>query len=148
MTKGEIQLRIANRLLSPCLSYGFSVAVGVASPAHSPQADENAQVIEVSAKKYEFNPSEIRVPRGARIQLKVHSADVTHGVKLDVYPEGAKDKSTPGLVFDQPSENAKVAKGVDQVLNFIAKDSGTYDFKCAKLSGFGHERMRGKLVVG
>lgn len=105
------------------------------------------RVIEVSAKKYEFTPAEIHVKQGARVELKVHSVDETHGIKIDVYPEGAKDKSKPGLLFDHPETNGKVEKNVDQVLDFVAVEPGTYDFKCAKLCGMGHRHMQGKLIV-
>jgi len=81
------------------------------------------------------------------VELKVHSVDETHGVKLEVYPEGAKDKGTPGLVFEHPDDNGKVTKGTDQVLDFVAQVPGTYDFKCAKFCGFGHDKMKGKLIV-
>jgi cytochrome c oxidase subunit 2 len=138
---------MAKRFFALVLAGGASVAAGIASPGNAPQADANTKVIEVLAKKYEFSPSEIRVPKGSRVELKVHSVDEPHGVKLDVYPEGAKDKGAPGLVFDHPDENGKVTKGVDQVLNFVAQVPGTYDFKCAKFCGFGHDRMKGKLIV-
>jgi cytochrome c oxidase subunit II len=105
------------------------------------------QIIEVSAKKYEFTPAEIHVKVGARVELKVHSEDETHGLKLDAFPEGSKDKSKPGLLFDPPNENGKVTKGVDQVVDFVAQEPGTYDFKCAKVCGLGHGHMKGKLIV-
>ena len=106
-----------------------------------------SRVIEVSVKKYEFTPAEIRVKKGERVELKVHSVDETHGIKIDVYPEGAKDKTSPGLLFDHPETNGKVEKNVDQVLDFVAAGPGTYDFKCAKLCGMGHRHMEGKLIV-
>jgi heme/copper-type cytochrome/quinol oxidase subunit 2 len=105
------------------------------------------RVIEISAKKYEFTPNEIRVRKGEHVELRVHSEDATHGVKLDVYPEGTTDKSVPGLMFDRPDENGKVKKGVDQVVDFVAEEPGTYDFKCARFCGFGHDKMKGKLIV-
>jgi heme/copper-type cytochrome/quinol oxidase subunit 2 len=121
------------------------------SPVRAQSADGKndapARVIEISAKKNEFSPTEIRVKMGERIQLKVHSVDETHGVKIDVYPEGSKDKSTPGLKFAQPEQNGKVEKNVDQVLEFVAVKEGAYEFKCAKLCGMGHGRMKGKLIV-
>lgn len=138
-------MRIAKGFIALVLAGGAFVAAGV--PRNAPQADVNTKVVEVSAKKYEFMPSEIHVAKGTRVELKVHSVDETHGVKLDVYPEGAKDKGTPGLLFDHPGENGKVTKGTDQVLDFVAQVAGTYDFKCAKFCGFGHDRMKGKLVV-
>jgi cytochrome c oxidase subunit II len=105
------------------------------------------KVIEISAKKYEFTPNEVRVKKGDRVQLKIHSVDTTHGAKLELYPEGSKDKSTPGLKFAEPNQNEKVEKNVDQVLDFVAVEAGTYEIKCAKLCGLGHGRMKGKLIV-
>src|SRR5271154_5135243 len=139
-------MRIAKQLVVLLLAGGIPITAGVASPANA-QADANTKGIEVSAKKYEFSPSEIRVPKGTRVELKVHSVDETHGVKLEVYPEGAKEKGTPGLIFEHPGDNWKVAKGADQVLDFVAQAPGTYDFKCAKFCGFGHDKMKGKLIV-
>jgi cytochrome c oxidase subunit 2 len=105
------------------------------------------RVIDVSAKKYEFSPAEIKVKVGEKVELKVHSEDETHGVKLNLYPEGAKNKKEIGLVFDTPDANGKVTKETDQVLDFVAQKPGTYDFVCAKFCGFGHDKMKGKLIV-
>jgi cytochrome c oxidase subunit II len=105
------------------------------------------QIIELSAKKYEFTPSEFHARVGAHVELRLHSGDATHGVTLDPYTEGAKDKGVPGLEFSQPDENGKVKKDVDQVVDFVAREPGTYDFKCAKFCGFKHDKMNGKLIV-
>ncbi len=99
-----------------CLLTGLPVRAQSADAKN----DAPARVIEISAKKYEFSPSEIRVKMGEMIQLKVHSVDEPHVVKIDVYPEGSKDKSTAGLKFGQPEQNGKVEKNVDQVLEFVA----------------------------
>jgi cytochrome c oxidase subunit 2 len=129
-------------------SVGFAMATYRMALAQGPENQTEApQVVEVSAKKFEFSPSEMHVRKGTRVELRIHSEDDTHGVKLNVYPEGTKDKGTPGLLFDQPIENGKVTKHVDQVLDFVAQEPGTYDFKCAKLCGLGHDRMKGKLIV-
>ncbi len=104
-------------------------------------------VIEVSSKKYEFTPNEIHVKKGTKVELKVHSVDEPHGIKLSLHPKGSKDKSFPGLVFTDPAGNGKVEKDKDQVLEFVAEKAGTYEFECAKFCGFGHRRMKGKLVV-
>ena len=112
----------------------------------APAGDASAKTIEISAKKYEFTPAEIRVKVGERLRLKVHSEDETHGVKFNLYPEGA-DKSVVGLQFDHPEDNGKVEKGVDQVLEFVAAKPGTYEFKCAKVCGMHHGKMKGQLIV-
>jgi cytochrome c oxidase subunit 2 len=106
-----------------------------------------AQVIEVTARKYEFAPAEIHVTKGSRVRLRVHSTDEAHGIRLNLYPEGSKDKSSRGLAFDNPQENGKVQKGQDQVLDFVAQQAGTYEFKCARVCGMHHGRMKGKLIV-
>jgi cytochrome c oxidase subunit 2 len=143
----RIPVSIPTRFFALVLAAVVSVATSTAAPGRAPQSDANTKTIELSAKKYDFSPTEIRVAKGTHVELKVHSVDDTHGVKLDIYPEGAKDKATPGLVFDQPDQNGKVAKGADQVLDFVAQTPGTYDFKCAKFCGFGHDKMKGKLIV-
>ena len=128
----------------------IGVAVGLIITgirAQDQNADGAPQIIEVSAKKYQFTPSEIRVKSGTKIELKVHSVDDTHGVKLELYPEGATDKSSPGLVFDSPELNGKVEKNQDQILDFVAKEPGTYQFKCAKVCGMHHGSMKGTLIV-
>ena len=140
-------MSITTRFFVFALAGAVSLSTGMAAAAPVPQSDTNTKVIEVSAKKYEFSPAEIRVAKGTHVELEVHSVDDTHGLKLDVYPEGAKDKGAPGLVFDHPDQNGKVSKGTDEVLDFVAQTPGTYDFKCAKFCGFGHDKMKGKLIV-
>jgi cytochrome c oxidase subunit II len=140
-------MRIPARFLVLLFAGAAISLVGTFVPLGVAQSDANTKTIEVSAKKYEFSPAEIRVAKGTHVELKVHSVDDTHGIKLDVYPESAKDKGTPGLVFDHPDQNGKVSKGADQVLDFVAQTPGTYDFKCAKFCGFGHDKMKGKLIV-
>src|ERR1700722_5511456 len=94
-------MRIARQLAVLLFVGSFPIAAEFASPA-SAQSDANTKVIELSAKKYDFTPAEIRVPKGTRVELKVHSVDDTHGVKLDVYPEGAKQKGTPDWYSNIP----------------------------------------------
>ena len=82
-------------------------------------------------------------------QIKLSTADRAHGLKLDLYPEGAQQAGPPGLVFDHPQDDAKVEKNKDRVIEFLAARPGTYDFKCSVQCsmGHGHDRMTGKLVV-
>jgi heme/copper-type cytochrome/quinol oxidase subunit 2 len=113
---------------------------GAANPPH---------VIDVTSKTFEFAPNEIHVKVGERVQIKLHSADRAHGLKLDLYPEGASQEGPPGLVFDHPQDDAKVEKHKDRDIEFVAARAGTYDFKCSVQCsmGHGHDRMTGKLIV-
>lgn len=142
--------RIGRITIASCAVIGaFAGFLTLRAQTTDTKAAGAVQVVEISAKKYEFTPSEIRVKSGTRVELKVHSVDETHGVKLELYPEGTrdKDKTQPGLIFDKPELNGKVEKDQDQVLDFVAQQPGTYQFKCAKICGMHHGSMKGTLVV-
>ena len=118
--------------------------------SQSSGAADSPHVIEVTAKTFEFVPNEIRVKAGERVQIKLSSVDRAHGLKLDIYPEGASEDGNPGLVFDHPQDDAKVEKKKDRVIEFVAARAGTYDFKCSvqcSMFGHGHDKMTGKLIV-
>jgi cytochrome c oxidase subunit II len=115
----------------------------------SPGAADSPYVIEVIAKKFEFMPNEIHVKIGERVQIKLRTVDRAHGLRLNIYPEGASEDGNPGLVFDHPQDDAKVEKHKERVVEFVAARLGTYDFKCSVQCsmGHGHDRMTGKLIV-
>ena len=138
-------MRIRHSMFAILIAGAF-LAMRLGAQNSDASGDAAVKTIEISAEKYEFTPSEIHVKVGEHVRLKVHSLDETHGVKLNLYPEGA-DKSVVGLQFDHPEDNGKVAKGVDQVLEFVAAKAGTYEFKCAKVCGMHHGKMKGELVV-
>jgi cytochrome c oxidase subunit 2 len=137
---GAIGSTLPFGLLAFALQWGI-LALGASLQTASPK------VIEITAKKYQFDPAEVHVKKGEHIELRVHSADETHGIKIEIYPDGTSHNSSPGLVFANPGVNGKVEKNVDQILDFVAAEPGTYEFKCAKLCGMGHGRMQGKLIV-
>src|ERR1700757_3203300 len=72
-----------------CLSTG-------ANPRTAPPA-EGTQVITLTAKKYEFDPSPIRLKQGTPLQLKSAPADHVHAFKISDVPEGG---GQPGLIFN------------------------------------------------
>jgi cytochrome c oxidase subunit 2 len=125
----------------------FPVAGGFASPTNSPQTDQNVRIIEVTAKKYEFNPSPIHVKQGTKVQLKITALDRAHGFKINLYPDGSDMKGDPGLVFTSNEDCLKIEKGSPEVVEFVAHTPGTYSFKCCKHCGLDHKRMKGQLVV-
>jgi len=127
-----------------------SLSATLLARTQSSGASDSPHVIEVTAKTFEFVPNEIHVKVGERVQIKLTSADRAHGLKLDLYPEGASEDGKPGLVFDHPQDDAKVEKKKDRVIEFVAGRAGTYDFKCSvqcSMFGHGHDKMTGKLIV-
>lgn len=112
-----------------------------------PVQDANVQVIDMTAKKYVFNPSPIHVKKGTKVQLRITSTDHTHGFKINLYPDGGDTKGAPGLEFTTPEDCWKLPKGQAITIEFVAKTPGHYPFKCCKFCGFGHMGMKGELIV-
>ena len=136
-----------------CLLALLSLAsLSATLPARTQSAGiaDSPHVIEVTAKTFEFVPSEIHAKVGERVRIVLRSADRAHGLQLNIYPEGASEDGNPGLVFDRPQDDAKVEKKKERVIEFVAARAGTYDFKCSvqcSMIGHGHDRMTGKLIV-
>lgn len=116
-------------------------------PNMSPATSEGVQVIEVTAKKYEFNPSPIHVKQGTRVQLKITAADHVHGFKISELPDGADISGKPGLVFSSPQDCRRIEEGKTETVEFVAQTSGTYSFRCCVRCGWHHKDMKGELIV-
>jgi plastocyanin len=116
----------ATRTLSFFLLVGVAVAASVFCPTIASRADqdEQVQVIEVTAKKYVFNPSPIRVKQGARVRLRFTALDKDHGFKVNPYPDGADAGSPPGLVFAPHDDCVTLAKGNLTEVDFVARSNG------------------------
>lgn len=111
--------------------------------------DQNVQVIEMTARKYEFVPSQVRVKQGTLVQLKITATDRDHGLKILVVPEGVDRSSGLGLEFMPPQDNNgwKLKKNKETTIAFVAKTAGVYEFRCSVACGIHHGRMKGQLVV-
>lgn len=113
----------------------------------SAEDSQNVQVIEVTAKKYEFNPSVIRVKQGQRVQLKITATDRSHGFNIKEFSEGEGKSGSPGLIFSSPEDCRKLEKNQTQTIEFVARTPGTYPFKCCVFCGLHHGSMKGELIV-
>jgi cytochrome c oxidase subunit 2 len=97
------------------------------------QADKDAsgpQVVKVTAKKYDFEPSTITVVRGRPVRLEVTAVDHDHGIEITEF--GVKQK---------------LEKGKPTVVEFTPDKAGEFTFHCSVFCGLGHHGMKGKLVV-
>lgn len=86
--------------------------------------------IKVTAKKYQFEPNVITVKKGQQVKLIVTALDHDHGFKLEAFN------------IDQ-----RLKKGDPATIEFTADKAGTFPFQCSVVCGFGHRKMKGKLVV-
>jgi cytochrome c oxidase subunit 2 len=105
-------------------------AVAFSTRARAPQNPE-PRVIEITAKRYAFEPAVVEVTQGEPIRLLVRSADGPHGIAIKE------------LKIDK-----EVERGPDPVkIEFTAKDVGEFQMLCTVICGEGHLTMTGKLVV-
>ena len=88
------------------------------------------EVIKVSAKRFEFSPSQITLKKGVPVVLEFTSADRLHGFNC------------PGLEIRTDIEPGKVSR-----LEFTPKKAGSFPFHCDNFCGVGHGKMKGTIIV-
>jgi cytochrome c oxidase subunit 2 len=131
------------------LALAVFAVISSAVPASCAQSSSGdaVQVITVTAKKYEFDPSLIRVKQGTKVRLSITATDHDHGFKISPFPDGAEKSGDPGLVFSSPQDCTKIEKGKTVTVEFVAQKAGTYSFRCCVVCGFHHHSMKGELIV-
>jgi cytochrome c oxidase subunit II len=139
---------IAIRALVPSLT-AFFAALAFCLPQPSPVVaeDQKVQVIELTAKKYEYSPSPVHVKIGTKVQLRITAVDHDHGFKIGVDPDAGKANGKSGLVFASPQDCWQLKKGETTTIEFLAQVSGTYTFRCCHTCGLGHRGMKSEVVV-
>ena len=93
-------------------------------------AAENEQVIQITAKRFEYSPKEITVKKGVPVVFQFTSLDRLHGFNC------------PGLKLRLDIRPGKV-----NTLRFTPDKAGTFPFHCDNFCGSGHEGMRGTIIV-
>jgi heme/copper-type cytochrome/quinol oxidase subunit 2 len=113
----------------------FLTAIGAAWLAPpAPLAAQSAppRVVRIMAERFTFSPSQVRVPRGTRIEFRLSSGDTNHGFRIIgtrvnvIVPKRGRGEIT---------------------VTFEATEPGRYVFECSKPCGAGHSIMRGEIVV-
>jgi cytochrome c oxidase subunit 2 len=121
-----------NRIVSIILLAGVCEIglVGVPSMINLTGASDNPKVIDITAKKFEFTPSEITLKKGEPVILRLTSADRVHGfmakpLKIDT---------------DIPND-----KGKDVAVT--PDTAGDFTMICDHYCGTGHGGMKMKVTV-
>lgn len=83
------------------------------------------------AKAWTWNPAEIRVPAGARVNFILTSVDVVHGLLID---------GTTVNVMALPGQITRVSHTFDK--------PGEHLLVCQEYCGTGHHTMSGRVIVG
>ena len=92
---------------------------------------ESPRRIEITAKKFAYDPNEITVKVGEPVVLVLHSSDVTHG-------------------FEVPRLNIKaqdIKKNKKTEIKFTPQEAGHYVGLCSHFCGPGHGAMRLQIEV-
>ena len=97
--------------------------------AQEPPAGPGTEIT-MTAKKYEFDPSSVRVKSGDHVKLMITALDKEHGFKLEML-----------------HINQKLPKGEPVTVEFTAPQPGMYPFECSHFCGLGHGKMKGALIV-
>lgn len=87
------------------------------------------RTIHIGVRQWAWDPSTLRAKQGELVRLIIHNADVRHAL---VIPD-------LGVEADIPEDGA--------VVEFMAKQRGTFEFFCSTYCGEGHMEMRGKIVI-
>jgi cytochrome c oxidase subunit 2 len=95
-----------------------------------PSPEVKEQMIKVTAQRFEYSPSVIRVTLNVPVVLELTTLDRLHGFAV------------PDLKLQ-----AEIKPGEVTRVRFIPDKVGTFDFHCNIFCGSGHEDMTGQIVV-
>lgn len=106
------------------------ILVALVAAAQLISAQEPARVVEISAKRFEFNPKQVTLKRGEKVTIRLVSTDRAHG--LLIKPLGVDldaDDGKPGEITITPDA------------------AGTFPAICDHYCGSGHGNMKMTIVV-
>jgi cytochrome c oxidase subunit 2 len=113
------------------LVLAIALLAAAVAPGGSSAQSQEPRLIEVVAKRFAFEPSEIEVTVGERVRLSVVSADGVHGIEI----KKVKVKK-------------EIPRGTEPVMiEFTATEAGRFPIVCSEYCGNGHDDMKGTLVV-
>lgn len=109
----------------------LGMSFGIALIAHGATKNvKQTQVVQITAKRFSYSPSEIVLKTGKPAMLEFTSEDFLHGFKV------------PDLNI-----RADLPPGKTTVVRLTPEKAGTYDFLCDNFCGTGHEEMNGRIIV-
>ena len=110
---------------------GFGVAAFIIADTRSSAQTGEPRVIDITARRFAFEPAEIEATVGERLRLVVRSADGVHGLEIK-----------------KLRIKKEVPRGGEPVtIDFTATTEGTFPILCSEYCGQGHTDMTGMLIV-
>jgi cytochrome c oxidase subunit 2 len=93
---------------------------------------QDRKIVRVTAERFTFTPSEVKVKRGTVVEFRLRSDDTNHGFHI--------------VGSDANVIIPKRGRG-ETTLVFRADTPGRYTYECSKMCGAGHNIMRGSITV-
>jgi len=118
------------RILALLLLAALVVAAGSGATAGAQEGGQEPRAIAITAKRFEFVPSTIKLKKGETVKLVFTSEDVTHGVFLR--PLKIDTDLTPGEARE---------------FTVTPEAAGTFTAICHHFCGAGHGGMKLTVVV-
>jgi hypothetical protein len=72
----------------------LALGIWLSLPVPIRGTSQATHVIEITAKKYEYSTSPVRVKLGTKVQLKITAIDHDHGFKIGSDPDGTASSGT------------------------------------------------------
>ena len=119
-------MKTKSMLLVLCVAM---IAAGVFS-TRTVRAQDAPKRIEVTAKRFTYEPADITVKKGEPVILVIKSDDVAHGLR-----------------FRDLDLNVKIDKGGTAELKFTPDKTGDFVGQCSVFCGSGHGAMKLTLHV-
>jgi len=107
------------------------IAERVIKIGNPPPANVMIKELDISAKKYEYNPRIVEVPINTLVRIHLKALDREHGFEI----KSIKDS----CVKFRPEEPV--------LLEYYADKAGEFEFSCCRFCGLGHKEMKGQLIV-
>jgi len=114
-----------SRIIAAAIVLFFLGSIALVALAEPPE-----QIVKITARKFEYNPNEIKLKKGVPVVLELSSSDRLHGFSCPEF--GIRTDIVPGIV---------------NTVRFVPDKAGTFLFHCDIFCGTGHEDMTGKFLV-
>ncbi len=106
---------------------GITLSTALSAPVVRAQEPKR---IEITAKRFSYEPGEITLKKGQPVVLVIKSADVTHGLRVR-----------------ELNVDVKIPVGVPAEVQLTPQKTGTFVAHCSVFCGPGHGSMALKLHV-
>ena len=117
-------------LTKKLLAWGLITGFAMYTVPLRAQAAESAQVVKITASKFQFAPDHITLVKGQPVTLQLTSSDRAHGFMIRT------------LKIDTNIEPGKVTE-----ITVTPQTAGTFKAICDHYCGLGHGNMKMKVVV-